>query len=340
MAGRRVGHDAGMAADADTFRKFVDLVSSQLDEGGAHADELASRLHLSRSQLDRVVSATAGETAGRFRRRILMERAAYRLVMGDLGVLDVAVEAGYSSHEAFTRAFRRAYGASPSSWRQRPQSLQLDAPNGVHFHPPGGLRLPARTQVTSMDLLVTMTEHHLWLTAEMIDRAGGLSTAQLDAPIELSVDGIDKFPTVRSLLSRLVGQLDMWNQAVADQPYDVAVEEHESLRSMRNRLAASGPVFLSHVRDAAERGSFDDTFVDATGGSPLFFTYGGMVAHVLTYPAHRRTLVVGALSSAGLDLQDDPLAWEPVRPPGPTLPHTDSSDRGHRDSSALGRTNR
>ncbi|MEJ7689220.1 MAG: helix-turn-helix domain-containing protein [Nocardioidaceae bacterium] len=96
-----------MAADADTFTRFVDLVSAQLDEQGAHGDELASRLHLSRSQLDRVVKAAAGEPAGRFRRRILPERAAYRLVTGDVGVLDVAVEAGYSSHEAFTRAFRR-----------------------------------------------------------------------------------------------------------------------------------------------------------------------------------------------------------------------------------------
>jgi AraC family transcriptional regulator len=46
-----------------------------------------------------------------------------------------------------------------------------------------------------------------------------------------------------------------------------------------------------------------------------------MLAHVLTYGAYRRTLVVGALSSAGVtDLEDDPLAWEPVRPAGPTLP--------------------
>jgi len=89
---------------------------------------------------------------------------------------------------------------------------------------------------------------------------------------------------------------------------------------MRERLAASGPVFLAHVREASERGAFDDAFVDTTEGSPLFFTYGGMVAHVLTYAAYRRTLVVGALSSAGLDLQDDPLVWEPVRPAGPTAP--------------------
>jgi AraC family transcriptional regulator len=310
-----------VAADKDTFAGFVDLVASNLDEHGARAEELAARMYVSRSQLDRLVTAASGEAPGRFRRRILLERAAYRLLEGDRGVLDVAIEAGYSSNEAFTRAFRRAYGVAPSRWRIRPRSVHLDAPNGVHFHPPGGVRLPARTEVTSMDLLVTMTEHHIWLIGEMIDRASSLNDAQLDTPIDISVEGIDDNPTLRSLLSRLVGQMDMWNQAVANRPYDFTVEDHESIQSMRTRLVGCGPTFLGHVRDACQRGSLDDTFVDATGESPLFFTYGGMIAHVLMYAAYRRTLVVGALSTAGImELQDDPLAWEPVRPAGPTAP--------------------
>jgi hypothetical protein len=41
------------------------------------------------------------------------------------------------------------------------------------------------------------------------------------------------------------------------------------------------------------------------------FTYGGMLAHVLTFAAHRRTLAVGALHSAGItDLgAGDPMRW-------------------------------
>ncbi len=44
------------------------------------------------------------------------------------------------------------------------------------------------------------------------------------------------------------------------------------------------------------------------------FTYGGMIAHVLTFAAHRRTLVVGALSDAGItDLgYGDPMRWVAV----------------------------
>jgi AraC family transcriptional regulator len=103
----------------------------------------------------------------------------------------------------------------------------------------------------------------------MIDQAASLSDTQLDRCIDISVEGIDESPTLRSLLSRLVGQLDMWNQAVANRPYDFTVEDHESIRSMRARLAGCGPTFLGHVRVACEGGTLDDTFVDATGKSPL-----------------------------------------------------------------------
>ena len=55
----------------------------------------------------------------------------------------------------------------------------------------------------------------------------------------------------------------------------------------------------------------DETFVDAICDPPEVFTYGGMVAHVLTFAAHRRTLVCGALHDAGVtDLgAGDPMRW-------------------------------
>ena len=44
---------------------------------------------------------------------------------------------------------------------------------------------------------------------------------------------------------------------------------------------------------------------------PEVFTYGGMVAHVLTFAAYRRTLAVQALDAAGIsDLGwGDPMRW-------------------------------
>ena len=214
-------HDGDMSLQTDTFVAFVDWLASNLDDHEARGPDLAAPAHLSRFHFDRVISATAGETPARFRRRILMERAAYRLVASDARILEVAIDAGYSSNEAFTRAFQRAYGVVPSAWRSSPRRMQLAAPNGVHFHPPGGLRLPARTEVKSMDLLIKMIEHHLWLIREMVGRAETLDEQMLDTPIQLSVEAIDDKPTIRSLLSRLIGQLDMWNSAIANRAYEV-----------------------------------------------------------------------------------------------------------------------
>jgi hypothetical protein len=79
--------------------------------------------------------------------------------------------------------------------------------------------------------------------------------------------------------------MGMWNAAMADRPYDWSVEEHESLSSMRERLASEGPTYLTHVREVVETGRLDDTFVDALCEPAEVFTYGGMVAHVLTFAA-------------------------------------------------------
>ena len=192
-----------MSAAVDHFTSFVDALAEALDDHEVTSADLAARLHLSRFHLDRIVASVAGESPRRFRRRILLERSAYRLLTTRRTILDVAVEAGYGSHEAFTRAFTKAYGIGPSQWRARPTSIRVEAPSDVHFHPPGSLRLPAEKKVTPMDLLTRMVEHHIWLTSEMIRCAERLSDAQLDEPIELSVD--DDRQTIRTLLSRLVG---------------------------------------------------------------------------------------------------------------------------------------
>jgi AraC-like DNA-binding protein len=298
-----------MTAAADHFSSFVDVLAAALDDHEATAGDLAARLYLSRFHLDRVVSSVAGEPPAAFRRRILLERAAYRLLTTRRSILDVATEAGYSSHEAFTRAFTKAYGVGPGRWRTAPTRMHIDAPSDVHFHPPGSLRLPADKKVTPMDLLTKMVEHHIWLVGEMIDRASRLTDERLDAPIELSVD--EDRQTIRTLLSRLVGQMGMWNAALAHRDYDWSVEEHESVDSLRRRLAEEGPTFLSHVRETAEQGRLDDTFVDALCDPPEVFTYGGMIAHVLTFAAHRRTLVALALGAEGIsDLGwGDPMRW-------------------------------
>ncbi len=301
-----------MTTAADTFAEFLVTLAETLDLGG---DERARRLHLSRFHLARVVSAAGGEPPERMRRRLLLERAAYRLLTGDEQVVDVAFEAGYGSHEAFTRAFAREYGTAPSRWRQHPTRTQIEGPSGVHFHPPGSLRLPTSRKVTPMDLMTRMIEHHVWLTGELIDRATRLTDEQLDAPIEVPIGTIDCDMTIRSVLGRLVGQLAQWNAAVDQRSYDWDQERGKSLSTLRRELAEEGPAFLEQVRTTVEEGRLDDTFVDVTCETPRVFTYGGMVAHVLTFAAVRRLVVLGAFENHGITDLDagDPMEWVGAR---------------------------
>lgn len=290
-----------MTCHTDTFARFLDVLADAIDDHDVTGAQLAARVHLSRFHLDRVIASVGGEPPAALRRRLLLERAAYRLASTDRTILDVAVEAGYGSHEAFTRAFARCFGSAPSAWRRSPTRFVVPASSNVHFHPPGSIRLPAPRKVTDMELLVRMVEHHIWLTGEFIGKAKELTDEQLDEKIDYALDDDPDVMTIRRLLSRLVGQMAMWNAQMAHRAYDFDIETHESLASLQERYDRESPVYLVHVKDAVDNGLLGDTFVDPQDDDACATTYGGMIAHVLTFAAHRRTLVCLALMKHGID---------------------------------------
>ena len=87
------------------FRKEVDL------DGIARACGV-SRFHMCRG----FVSATSYSVMDYLRGRRLTE-AARELAAGAPSILDVALAAGYGSHQAFTRAFRDRFGVTPEAVR-------------------------------------------------------------------------------------------------------------------------------------------------------------------------------------------------------------------------------
>lgn len=297
-----------MEQSRDAFGAFLDVLAAALTQERVDTAALAAKVGLSRSHFSRVVTAAAGEAPAALQRRVLLERAAYLLVTSDSSVLDVAIDSGYGSNEAFSRAFSAAYGVSPSDYRQAPAALQLDAPNRVHFHPPDSLLLPARRKVCGMDLMVRMLEHNVWLTDEMLRRAEQLPDDVLDRRIEISVEGVDPEPTPRSLLHRLVGQLEMWDAALAGRAYEWPVGA-PTVMQLRRRLADVGPRFVARISELGAEGRLDEAVL-CPGETVEVYTVGGVVAHILTYAAHRRILVAGALYDAGFtEIDEDPVRW-------------------------------
>jgi AraC-like DNA-binding protein len=84
----------------------------------------------SRRQFHRLALRLTGETPVAHQRRLRLDRAGMLLLRSGSTILAIALEVGFESHETFTRAFRRRFGVTPSTFRRQraekqPRSIQL-----------------------------------------------------------------------------------------------------------------------------------------------------------------------------------------------------------------------
>ncbi|MBD3923117.1 AraC family transcriptional regulator [Nocardioides cavernae] len=206
---------------ADHFRAWVD--------GAADADESGR---------------VAGESAPRFRGRVLLERAAHLMIATDRTLQDIAADCGFTGYDVFARAFRREFGVLPSQWRADPTSYVIDSPSDVHFHPPDGLRLPARGSDPG-DLVVAMAETHVSLVGHLVDRGADVGV--------------------------LVGRMEAFVALATDVPPDTE-------RSLRNRFDDVRTAYVDAVALVAATGRLDETYVGAFVPEPTRLSLGAMVA--------------------------------------------------------------
>jgi len=85
--------------------------------------ELGQAAQLSPFHFHRVYRALTGETIGRTVARLRLLRALQLLSDPELAVTDAALAIGYETPQAFARAFRQAFDASPSELRVQPARL-------------------------------------------------------------------------------------------------------------------------------------------------------------------------------------------------------------------------
>ena len=105
---------------------------------------------LSPYHFHRVFSGMIGETLQGLIRRLRMERAAWQLLNQGDSVVQIALGAGYESHEAFTRAFVQAFAMSPTRFRQaEARSPKIPARSAIHFEPGKPARSFRSTRLSS-----------------------------------------------------------------------------------------------------------------------------------------------------------------------------------------------
>lgn len=82
-------------------------------------DQISEVACVSRFHMSRTFAMTMGIPIMRYLRARRLSEAARALVNGAPDILSVALDVGYGSHEAFTRAFREQFGVTPDSVRRQ-----------------------------------------------------------------------------------------------------------------------------------------------------------------------------------------------------------------------------
>jgi AraC-like DNA-binding protein len=286
----------------DEGQRLSEVVLDSLDQE-QDASGLARHAYRSRTQFYRLFRAMIEETPVAMRRRLLLERAAWQLSRTQLSVTDVGLNANYGSLEAFTRAFRKAFGVSPSLYRRMGATwTQLHAANGIHHY---SGKDDTKGAGPFMDLFDIFSGQESWHTQRLLELAKTLNDEQLDRPLQNQIrvfpwDGPDR--SLRQLLDRMVQTKEAWAAAMSggSMPlFDNAPPEDRTPSAMLARLEKADAAFHGVLTDVRNRGGWEDTFVDALCEPPETFSFGGTFAHVITFNAYRRMIAIDVLRRFG-----------------------------------------
>ena len=101
----------------ERMREALDYIEANLDSE-INFNEAAKKAFCSVFHFHRIFSILTGVTAVEYVRRRRLTLAAQKLMCEDWKIIDIALIYGYESPDAFTRAFQKIHGVSPSTARE------------------------------------------------------------------------------------------------------------------------------------------------------------------------------------------------------------------------------
>lgn len=155
-----------------------------------------------------------------------------------------------------------------------------------------------------MDLLDRLLGHDAWTTRELLRRAEALTDEQLDREFDIG------HRSVRATLAHIIRNMEIWSDLMAGKPARNA--DGTSISDLRARLDKAAADLATVARSVAERGAWDERWLDTLDSPPTEKTYAGAIAHVITHSMHHRAQVLNMLRWLGVeDLPEgDVLSWE------------------------------
>ncbi|AMC94573.1 hypothetical protein AOC36_11495 [Erysipelothrix larvae] len=111
----------------NTIKHALDTIEANLNES-IDLNAIASNAGYSLYHFHRIFRYCVGDSLRDYIRKRIMTEAARDLISNSSPIIDIAIHYGYSSREAFSRAFEKLYGESPSMMRKNQNFYELRAP--------------------------------------------------------------------------------------------------------------------------------------------------------------------------------------------------------------------
>jgi len=111
------------AADAYRirFRQVLEHIDAHLDKD-LSVERLSGVAAFSKYHFHRQFAELFEIGVHKYVQLVRLKRASYQLAFrSDVRIIDIAMSSGYDSHEAFSRAFKKAIGQTPSEFRDTPE---------------------------------------------------------------------------------------------------------------------------------------------------------------------------------------------------------------------------
>jgi AraC family transcriptional regulator len=117
-------------------------------------ETIAEVAGVSRFHLSRAFASSTGNSLGGYMRGRRLSEAAKALVKGAPDILSVALDAGYGSHEAFTRAFRQHFGLTPEQLRAQAHTENITLQEPIRMEETANKLLASPRFIKSDALLI------------------------------------------------------------------------------------------------------------------------------------------------------------------------------------------
>lgn len=150
-------------------RRGIDYIEARLDSEIDLAD-VARHAGISQWHFQRIFKALTNETLKTYVRSRRFANALDKLAHTDKRIIEIALASGFESQEAFTRAFKKAFGVTPASYRKSHQRIpflrkvRFDEDYLVHLH--GGVSLEPEVTVHPARVLVGMSTRYFSVDSE------------------------------------------------------------------------------------------------------------------------------------------------------------------------------